>query len=184
MSPASVLSTPSKSKVCFWYLLPPCLEPAKPGLHGRWSYGSNGGPGSIPRSPEDNLPRCSPRPQPQGHREEKQWKQMVRSKMSWEAAKHPGTKGNPSSKGIPRGACQTDRAVSTSQKFLGPSKLSESAECFSSPNRGTKVRRLLLDGSEITPCGKREELKPPENQLLPLPSPTSAPHGWLPTESK
>ena len=121
---------------------------------------------SIPRSPEDTLPRCSPRPQPQGHREEKQWKQMVRSKMSWEAAKHPGTKGNPSSKGIPRGACQTDRAVSTSQKFLDPSKLAESVECFSSPNRGTKVRRLLLDGSEITPCGKREELKPPENQYL------------------
>ena len=87
VSSASVLPTPSKSKVCFWYLLPPCLEPAKPGLHGRWSYGSIGGPGSIPRSPEDNLSRYSPRPQPQGHREEKQWKQMVRSKMSWEAAK-------------------------------------------------------------------------------------------------
>ena len=140
--------------------------------------------GSIPRSPEDTLPRCTPRPQPQGHREEKQWKQVMRSKISWEAAKHQGAKGNPSSRGISRGAWQTDRAVSTSQKFLGPSKLSESAEFFSSPNKGTNVRRLLLDGSETTPWGKREELKPPENHFLPLPSPTSAPHGGLPIESK
>lgn len=109
---------------------------------------------------------------------------MVRSKMSWEAAQHPGTKGNLSSKGISRGACQTDRAVSTSQKFSGPSRLSESAEHFSSSNRGTEVRRLLLDEVRPPLVEKGKNSNHLRTNFYHSPPLHPLPHGWLPMESK